>query len=362
MKIIYSWGHNQKEKPFIKAEIKEWVDAGYDITSINHREELNIERAYSPEELNDLYAKKDENLFRLYEKIRNLSENHDVFMVNFENVYHPDFIKSLKKIYTVIISGDDPESSDFCSKPYVAAFDHSFAWGVNFDKNKKITEKFLEWGAKRADFWPHGARKDMYDTRLTEKEIYNEERNIDLAFIGNPSNKAERLLKIKKAFPEMKIYGQGWSWRAFIRSKIRINTFLAGFWWIKKIPPEKLVSLYQECKIGINIHMSYGPSNLRMYQLPANGVMQICDCPEGLGQVFEIGKEVVTYYSVEEAIELIKYYLEHDEERKKIAAAGFKRTMKDYKRLVTFINAIEKIKKGIIADDIKYFKDGTLIH
>ena len=134
---------------------------------MDHRAELGINRAWSPEELNELYTNKDERLNRLYNKINKLTSTHDVLVVNHENVYHPEFIKSLENIYTVIVSGDDPENSDNCSKPYVHAFNHSFAWGVNFDKDTKVTEKFRQWGAKRADWWPHGVNYNMYNLNNT---------------------------------------------------------------------------------------------------------------------------------------------------------------------------------------------------
>jgi len=361
MKIIYSWDHHKELRPFIKADIEKWRELGYDITEVTHRDKLGIKTEWPPDELNNLYHNKYKKLLDLYDKVRNLTETHDVFIIAGDPIYHPEFVKSLKNIYTVIVSGDDPESSDRVSKPYVHAFDHSFALGVNFDKNTKITEKFLQWGAKRADFWPYGVREDMYSPQLTEKEIFNKERDIDLVYVGTPWMKFERLLKIKKAFPQMKIYGRGWNWKTFARSKNKIITFLSGFWWVKELSVDELVPLYQRCKIGINIHLSFGPSNMRIYQLPANGIMQICDCKEGLDQVFEIGKEVIAYDSIEEAIDLIKYYLEHDEERKKIATAGFERTMKDYKRLTTFVNAIEKIKKGMLEEGVTHFKNGTSI-
>ena len=380
MKIIYSWGARKEQKPFVEAEVKQWSNAGYIITSIDHREELGIERAWLPQKLNELYANKDETLYKFYSKIADLAETHDVFIVNYENVYHPEFIKTLKNkhIYTVIVSGDDPEGSDHCSKPYVHAFDHSFAWGVNFDKDTRVTEKFVQWGARRTDWWPHGVSPDMYNPSLTEEDIYNGERDIDLLFVGGFwIQKLERLAKIKRTFPQVKVYGRGWNWKAFLASPRSyqkmygswewrtfsgsIKALLLGLWRVKELPMDELVPLYQRCKIGINLHLSFGPINTRMYQLPANGVMQICDCPEGLGQVFKIGKEVVAYHSTEEAIELIRYYLEHDDGRKKVAAAGFKRTMKDYKRLNTFSQAIDKIKKGMLEDGIRYFKDGTPI-
>ncbi len=361
MKIIYSWDHNKDFRSFIKADIQKWRDLGYEITEVMHRDKLGISTQWPFDELEKLYNDKNQKLLALYDRVRKLAETQDVFIVAGDPIYHPEFIESLKNIYTVFVSGDDPESSDYCSKPYVSAFDHSFSLGVNFDKNTKITEKFLEWGAKRADWWPYGVTENMYNPLFTEADLLNKKRDIDLVFVGTPSNKVERLLEIKKAFPQMKIYGRGWNWRTFIRSKNKFSTFLAGFWRIKKFPSDELAPLYQRCKIGINVHMSFGPSNQRVYQLPANGVMQICDCKEGLGQIFEIGKEVVAYHSTAEAIDSIRYYLQHDEERKKIASAGFQKIMHDYKRTTTFSNAIKKIKIGMVEDGIKIFKDGTPI-
>ena len=133
MKILYCWDHHERIKPFIESRIRSLIRHGYDITSLKHRDELGIKRAWTPDELDRTYLNKDHRLIRWYDKVRSLTESHDVLIVNHENVYHPEFIKSLNDIYTVLVSADDPDSSDYCSKPYVHAFDHSFAWGVNFD-------------------------------------------------------------------------------------------------------------------------------------------------------------------------------------------------------------------------------------
>jgi spore maturation protein CgeB len=351
MKILYCWDHHEKIKPLIHTRITNITNHDYDLTSLNHRKELGIERAWHPDELDKLYRNKDERLLIFYEKVRHMIQDYDVFLVNHENIYHPDFVKSLKNVYTVLASADDPESSDFCSKPYVHAFDHCFAWGVNFDKDTKITQKYIEWGAKRAHWWPHGAAEDMYNPDLSENDIYNKERDISVVFVGTHYLKTDRIIKVKKALGnKLSIYGRGWSWRICMKHLI---------WKINELSMDALVPLYQRTKIGINIHMSYGPSNVRTYQLPANGVMQICDCREGLGDVYKIGKEVICYDTVKEAIDLIQYYLVHENERKEIAAAGFKRTMRDYKRVTTFNRAIEQIKIGMLEDGINYFKDGT---
>lgn len=360
MKILYSWGVGNIEIPAIKQDLKEWKNAGFDITSLNHYHELGINRVLQFKDLDRLYVNKDKALFNFYDKVRGLLQTHDVLIVNYTNVYHPEFIKSLKNIYTVLISGDDPDSSNRCSKPYVHAFDHCFSWGVYFDKDKLITEKFLEWGAKRVDRWLHGVNQNNYDISFKADDIYTKERDIDLVYVGYSGVKVGRLAKIKQAFPQMQVYGRGWRWMDIL-SGVVFNkdidalwrSLISGLWITKKLPIQDLIPLYHRAKIGINMPLTFGVGNQRLFHLPANGVMQVCDNAGGLNQVFELDKEVIGYDTTNEAIELIRYYLEHDKERKEIAVAGFNRTMKDYQRVITFTRAIEKIKQGMLSEGIR---------
>jgi spore maturation protein CgeB len=59
--------------------------------------------------------------------------------------------------------------------------------------------------------------------------------------------------------------------------------------------------------------------------------MQLSDSQQYLGQIFEIGKEIVAYRGENELIEKLNYYLEHDDERKKIALNGYRRVLRDYR-------------------------------
>ena len=83
------------------------------------------------------------------------------------------------------------------------------------------------------------------------------------------------------------------------------------------------------------MHLSETPmetGNMRMYEVPAHGMMLLCD-KAGLNaheQIFKRDKEAVFYDSIEDAIEKIEYYLQHDEERERIARAGFARVHRDY--------------------------------
>jgi hypothetical protein len=78
-------------------------------------------------------------------------------------------------------------------------------------------------------------------------------------------------------------------------------------------------------------------------------VLQICDNKQHLGAVFELGKEVIGFDTVEECIELCRYYLAHDEERRIIAANGWKRAMSDYNEVAVFRRLVDVVSQCMVA-------------
>ena len=226
MKIIYSLDLNPNVL-YEKSIVKNLQHHGYTIKIVDWLKELGINYYPSREQIRELYHAKDPKLINLYKKIRNLSKTHEVLIVAQSHVYLPEFIESLDNIYTVFCSGDDPDSSEVCSKPYVKHYDHAFAVGVNFDKNTKIIDKFLEWDAKRANWWPLGFREDTYNQNLTVNDIYQKERCIDLVFVGEVLLKKRRdyLTKLKRAFPQMKIFSRSFKTK---KNKLLINLYFTA--------------------------------------------------------------------------------------------------------------------------------------
>jgi hypothetical protein len=165
---------------------------------------------------------------------------------------------------------------------------------------------------------PIGFRATDFDPRLTAHDILEGERTVDVALL------CERITGFRRravdtfaaAFPQGVFRGPGWP---------------QGF-----LPEADRIPLLQRTKVGMNMHNSTGPINFRTYYLPANGVLQLCDNKSHLGSIFELGTEVVGYDSVSEAIDLCRYYLAHDEERRSIAAAGWQRAVRDYNEVEVF--------------------------
>lgn len=356
IKILYVWTcENKQDYISIKSDVESW---GYDIKMIDSQHWLGVYKL-SWKELDTLYQANDSKLLRFYTYIYRISKNYDVIIVGYGCPFHPEFIKSLKgRIYTVLHSGDDPQGSSNCSEPFVKYFDYSFCYGGVWDKSHSVIDKFKEWGAPKADRWVYGFRQDMYNPELTVSDIYNKERDIDVIIVTNPWKKEDKLSYIKSKIPNAKIYGKdyfgimgGHILRTLKKGKLP-NMGMVKLVFSDEVPQGELVKLYQRCKIGINIHLEnidsthvFGCSggNIRTTMLPANGVMQISGCQGGVKDIFEVGKEIVCFDSIEEAVGLAKYYLEHDDKRKTIAANGFKRAIKDYSCKTTFENALKKI-------------------
>ena len=90
---------------------------------------------------------------------------------------------------------------------------------------------------------------------------------------------------------------------------------------------------------------------MRTYEIPAHGMLMISDKGGGNGhaQIFEPEHEAVYYDSLSEAIELIEFCLANDDERVRIAKAGFDRYWRDYQweeNLLRFLGWADGLKRN----------------
>jgi spore maturation protein CgeB len=298
---------------------------GHYVEFINHIEYCSY--FYSAQELDVEYRHKEHGLTKLYNKVTSLIKDFDIFFVLDVNVYHPDFLEKLS-IYKAFYSFDDPDASFLRSMPYAYAFDHIFTVTPFYNSEVTMPDQFIKWGAKNATFIPLGAISSQFIT-LDENVIFNRNRSVDMVFVGSSTTieRNNKLFALKNHFKhQFQIYGQ-WHWKNNLKNIL----YNRNYYWIR--PHFDLTNLYLNSKIGINIHDSdeYGFGNRRTYELPLNGVMLLCDFKKKfLGKIYEIGKEAIGYESIDEAIELVEYYLNNEEERTTIALNGFRKAKEKY--------------------------------
>lgn len=118
-------------------------------------------------------------------------------------------------------------------------------------------------------------------------------------------------------------------------------------------PPLFGLAMFQQLhdsKVALNTHIDISPasaSNMRLFEATGVGACLLTDWKENLPQLFEPDAEVVAYRNAEECVEKVKYLLSHEDERRAIAAAGQRRTLRNH----TFDDRAEQID-GIIRDTL----------
>lgn len=101
-------------------------------------------------------------------------------------------------------------------------------------------------------------------------------------------------------------------------------------------PPVFGLDMYRvlaKSNLCFNIHGDIAKScagNLRLFEATGVGTCLITDWKENMKDLFDLDTEVVTYKSVEECIDKIKWLNQNPLEAKKIAAAGQHRTLTDH--------------------------------
>ena len=96
------------------------------------------------------------------------------------------------------------------------------------------------------------------------------------------------------------------------------------------------VKMYQklrDSRVVLNTHIDISTtsaSNMRLFEVTGVRSCLLTDWKENITDLFEPDSEVVTYRSAEECVEKVSYLLNHERERRAIAEAGQRRTLRDH--------------------------------
>ncbi len=353
MRIIYSFNNRGFEANYWQREIAAASGERYQFIPFNHDTYLDSNLYVRAQLLDNLYFHRHPGLLRMYADLARLIRDEEANALLVDNCfpYHPDFLKKIQ-IYKVLRTSDGPLVAYDRDFAYLHAYDHILYHSPAYSRDMGMEEKLRYCGAKRTDFWPLGSFDALCDASKTEKDIIVGKRDIDVIFIGALHvNKIPLLAAAKKALGRrFRIHGL-----TSLKKNVYFNLKYGFPGWVTPLPFTQYVPLYQRAKIGINVHNrgDYTIGSYRLFDLPANGVMQISDGGEYLEQFFAVGEEVVSYRDASELIDKVRYYLSHDEERERIALNGFKRVRKDYKISELLWKAGDLIKRGMEQQDFK---------
>lgn len=201
-------------------------------------------------------------------------------------------------------------------KPHVVDIGQHADTTLLYHKDETMIQKYKQRGVRQIGFWWVGTDPEIFYPRPAEKRY-------DVIFMANNADFLEGHRKRRELIEAMiaedidlHLYGGGWEYLSDVEC-VHLHPFVNDEGFAQACSAAKIT-------LGFN-----AVNNVRMYaswrrpfNSMASGAFHLTRYFPGLEDVFENGKHLVWFHSIPEAVEQIKYYLTHDEEREAIAAAG----------------------------------------
>lgn len=249
----------------------------------------------------------------------------DLLFVIKGEIFNPEAIKSIncKKF---LWNNDDFQTFN---NDLVKAFDFVATPAEDF------IPKYEELGVKA--FWLN------YPYDPNTHKFANLRKEFEIVFVGTYYKEREKLLKESRLLDQIMLYGNGWS-------PFRIGGGVGGGHIINRITAEKMVKLYNETKIILNIHQESMKkhkvkANLRIYESLGCGCFVLTDYCNGMEELFEDGKDLVIYDDAKDLRDNVDYYLYGHESKREAIASNGHQTVKEFtieKTLKRIFNKLEE--------------------
>jgi spore maturation protein CgeB len=108
---------------------------------------------------------------------------------------------------------------------------------------------------------------------------------------------------------------------------------------------ESAAEIFRKSKIVFNT-AAVDDINMRVFEATATGSFLLTEWVPYIDLLFEDGKHLVTFKTIDEAVEKARYYLKHDDEREAIAKAGMEHTLANHTYQHRIKEALCKIGLG----------------
>jgi spore maturation protein CgeB len=160
----------------------------------------------------------------------------------------------------------------------------------------------------------------------SDLSLINSGKNYDVAFCGSLNNQRANMIQSLRSH------------------SINVNMFFG-------VSQEEMMNNYSLSKVGINFSINENDPNkstqmkLRMIEIPSVKTTLLTQYTEGLEDLFEINKEIITFKQHDEMLEKLKYLLSNEKFCNSVAEAGYKRFLKNHDSKVRLENILQEINK-----------------
>lgn len=274
------------------------------------------------------------------------AERPDLVLVLEGMEFPPEQAEAIRMsgIRTAVWFTDDPYYTDITS---LLAVHYDYV----FTLEKNCVSFYERLGCPHVHYLPLGVFPDFYRPRRP-KQV----RRSDVCFIGSAYwNRVRLFSRLLPLIEHRSFLVSGLWWDRlpdFKRWKKRIQL---GRW----MAPVETSEYYHAHSVVINVHRDYQNDsynrnganiaaqspNPRVFEIAACGTLQIVDPRSDLPLFYAPGEEIVTYDSPEDLAAKVEYYLNHEEERRRIALRALQRTMRDH----TYANRLTQLLDAALA-------------
>jgi len=216
-------------------------------------------------------------------------------------------------------------------------------------------KKFNEAGHTNVIYSPFSCNTEIYCNKNLPK-LY------DVSFVGGYSPHREWYINnLKKEGINVKVWGVGWGSKmlssqdminVFNQSRINLNLSNNICWDIRYLLDFNR-SFKKTLHIWKQTFLARRKSDIktveqvkgRHFEINACGGFQLSYYVNGLEKLYNIGEEISLFFSPEDLVQKIKYFLKYENERELIASRGLNRTSKEHTMEKRFHFIIEQMKK-----------------
>lgn len=209
--------------------------------------------------------------------------------------------------------------------------------GRFLDELQKAGAPYAAYLPQAADEWTH--------CPLTLSAEDMAKYGADISFMGAGYPNRQKFFAGLLDTP-LKIWGTEWNLATPLGARV-VNAN-------RRLAPEEYVKIFSASRINLNLHSSLTyPGvdpvgdflNPRVFEIAACGGFQLVDEREYLPEMYDVGREIVTYRSLDDLRGKIDHYLKSPDERSAIAEAGMRRTLAEH----TFTHRMARLVNTVFA-------------
>lgn len=265
--------------------------------------------------------------------------------MGYSNVYYLPLAGDIRLAESLVITDEEIKKYG-CDMSFVGSLYSNNAYDEYIECFPVATQQIFTEAMKKSAFqWDSQDRlSDLLTTEITHQvhqkchEIYDHPYELPLDYFYKELVFARKLTHIERTLL-MELLAERYGIHLYTRDSEIVPD------GVKRLPEvdhqNEAYKVFYSSKININITLRSIESGvpLRIFDIMSVGGFVLSNYQEEISELFEEGKEIVTFKTPEELLEKADYYLSHDKERQQIGINGYKKIKKCY----TYEHQIKKI-------------------